>query len=393
MAPKGKKKNQQKKSSGGKNDDKKFVIDTTRDPQELLSEFVAKESGADSRGVKYSSLKGLWEEVLSKSQQQSGSANTANNTNVGEPLTVVQHGSSNNNNSTQYISGEEFVKRVQAKGDATHDIIMDELEDAQPEVKLTVVNVKHDEEEEDKKSETKSANNNNNKEKSDKESASNSNQNQITFQSWYRTSTEYWKDIDASNNGMLGGFAHISDADILGSYRFLIDFLEAKQNTTKRQSAIDFGAGIGRITKLLLAKLFKKVDLVEQNDKFLARARTELEGNGVTHRYLASALQDFKFDAKYDVIWVQWVLLYLTDTDLIEFLRRCKTALSENGVIVVKENCTDKGFVLDVSDCSITRSVDHLRLIFHAAGLTLVREDIQTDFPKKLLPVRMFALK
>lgn len=101
--------------------------------------------------------------------------------------------------------------------------------------------------------------------------------------------------------------------------------------------------------------MFKKVDLVEQNDKFLARARTELEGNGVTHRYLASALQDFKFDAKYDVIWVQWVLLYLTDTDLIEFLRRCKTALSENGVIVVKENCTDKGFVLDVSDCSITR--------------------------------------
>jgi hypothetical protein len=213
MAPKGKKKNQQKKPSGGKNDDKKFVIDTTRDPQELLSEFVAKESGADSRGVKYSSLKGLWEEVLSKSQQQSGSANTANNTNVGEPLTVVQHGSSNNNNdSTQYISGEEFAKRVQAKGDATHDIIMDELEDAQPEVKLTVVNVKHDEEEEDKKSETKSGNNNNNKEKSDKESASNSNQNQITFQSWYRTSTEYWKDIDASNNGMLGGFAHISDA-------------------------------------------------------------------------------------------------------------------------------------------------------------------------------------
>jgi hypothetical protein len=37
--------------------------------------------------------------------------------------------------------------------------------------------------------------------------------------------------------------------------------------------------------------------------------------------------------------------------------------------------------------------VDHLRLIFHAAGLTLVREDTQTDFPKKLLPVRMFALK
>lgn len=209
MAPKGKKKNQPKKASGGKSEDKKFVIDTTRDPQELLSEFVAKESGTDSLGVKYSSLKGLWEDVLSKSQQQNVSANT-NNTNVLEPVTVVQHGSSNN--SAQYISGEEFAKRVHAKGDATHDIIMDELEDAQPEVKLTVVNVKHDEDE-DEKPETKGANNTNTKEKSTKESApSNNKQSQITFQSWYRTSTEYWKDIDASNNGMLGGFAHISDA-------------------------------------------------------------------------------------------------------------------------------------------------------------------------------------
>lgn len=94
---------------------------------------------------------------------------------------------------------------------------------------------------------------------------------------------------------------------------------------------------------------------MEQNDKFLARARTELEGSGATHRYLTSSLQGFTFDAKYDVIWVQWVLLYLTDKDLIEFLKRCKAALAENGVIVVKENCTDKGFVLDTSDCSITR--------------------------------------
>ena len=208
MAPKGKKKNQPKRPSAGKSEDKKFTIDTTRDPLELLSEFIAKESGTDSRGVKYSSLKELWEEVLNKSQQQN--VNTNNNTNQGEALTVVQHGSNNTNSCAQHISGEDFAKRIQAKRDGPQDIVIDELETAQPEVKLSVVNVKHDEDDEEHvKHEAKSG-----KEQTSKVISSSTvpNQNQITFQSWYRTSTEYWKDIDASNNGMLGGFAHISDA-------------------------------------------------------------------------------------------------------------------------------------------------------------------------------------
>ena len=31
--------------------------------------------------------------------------------------------------------------------------------------------------------------------------------------------------------------------------------------------------------------------------------------------------------ARYDVIWAQWVLLYLTDEDLVAFLQRCKKGL------------------------------------------------------------------
>lgn len=26
---------------------------------------------------------------------------------------------------------------------------------------------------------------------------------------------------------------------------------------------------------------------------------------------------------KYDVIWIQWVLGYITDNDLVEFLKKC----------------------------------------------------------------------
>lgn len=41
--------------------------------------------------------------------------------------------------------------------------------------------------------------------------------------------------------------------------------------------ALDCGAGIGRITKNLLIKHFKHVDLVEQNPKFLEVAKISLE--------------------------------------------------------------------------------------------------------------------
>lgn len=41
--------------------------------------------------------------------------------------------------------------------------------------------------------------------------------------------------------------------------------------------ALDCGSGIGRITKNLLVKHFKCVDLVEQNSKFLDAAKAFLE--------------------------------------------------------------------------------------------------------------------
>jgi len=40
--------------------------------------------------------------------------------------------------------------------------------------------------------------------------------------------------------------------------------------------ALDCGAGIGRVSKLVLLPLFKEVDLLEQNPAFLDKAKTYL---------------------------------------------------------------------------------------------------------------------
>lgn len=131
---------------------------------------------------------------------------------------------------------------------------------------------------------------------------------------------------------------------------------------------------------------------MEQNGDFLEKSKTEIDADKAGE-FFVSSLQDFKFDgAPYDCIWIQWVLLYLIDTDLVAFLQRAKKALAPNGIIIVKENHTRSGFFIDNDDNSITRSDAHFKTIFQTAGLKLVKHQTQTDFPKELFPVTMYAL-
>ena len=66
-------------------------------------------------------------------------------------------------------------------------------------------------------------------------------------------------------------------------------------------------------------------------------------------------------ESGFDVVWCQWCLSYMTDADLISFLKRSQTALRKGGAIVVKENvCKDgDGGVPDISfdaeDSSVMR--------------------------------------
>ena len=60
---------------------------------------------------------------------------------------------------------------------------------------------------------------------------------------------------------------------------------------------------------------------------------------------------------RYDLIWMQWCVGYLTDEELVRYLQRCREALDPSaGVIVVKENTSTSGRDLfDDTDSSVTR--------------------------------------
>lgn len=215
----------------------------------------------------------------------------------------------------------------------------------------------------------------------------------------YSQATSYWNGVPATVDGMLGGFGHISSTDISGSDSFL-KWLFNRKDRPGRVRCVDCGAGIGRITQRLLQNHFGKVDLVEQSPDFTAKAREIFAENPKVGDIFCMGLQDFAPDpGTYDVVWVQWVLIYLPDEALVAYFRRMGQALRPNGVLVVKENFTTEDdaepaeTLLDEEDSSVTRPLDYVIKMATEAGLSLVRSVQQQKFPKKLFKVYMLAFR
>ncbi|KAJ0181801.1 hypothetical protein K1T71_002523 [Dendrolimus kikuchii] len=209
----------------------------------------------------------------------------------------------------------------------------------------------------------------------------------------YNKALEYWAEIPATLDGVLGGFGFISQIDIDGSKLFLKSILSSKVSPGN-QLAIDCGAGIGRITKDLLIPHFDLVDAVEPDEKFINTIKSFVGDNSTKIGMLYNlSLQEFAPVKKYDVIWNQWVLGYLKNEDLVSYLIRCRNALNTNGVIVIKENVTSSGISeTDDVDSSVTRSLKQYLRIFKESGLKRVKQCKQTNFPNGIYPVYMFAL-
>lgn len=212
---------------------------------------------------------------------------------------------------------------------------------------------------------------------------------------FYCKAKKYWKDVPPTVDGMLGGYGHISSIDINGSKKFLQRFLRDGPHKTGNLCALDCGAGIGRITKRLLLPLFKTVDMVDVTDEFLSKAKSFLGEDGKRiGDYFCCGLQDFVPEPnRYDVIWIQWVIGHLTDSHLVDFLKRCKASLRPNGLIVIKDNMAHEGVIMDEVDSSICRDMDLVRRLVRQAGLAVLAQERQENFPEEIYHVYSIAMR
>ncbi|CAJ1444552.1 unnamed protein product [Effrenium voratum] len=206
---------------------------------------------------------------------------------------------------------------------------------------------------------------------------------------WYSRSMQFWAQQEVSCSGVLGGRPDTHLPDLHASEAFLDGVLRQRQ--TRLQTALDCGAGVGRLAEALLLPRVETVDLLEPSGALLEAAR-HLPARHFLQRPLQSRE---KLPDSYDLIWVQWVLLYLTDADLVAVLRRLRKALRPGGCLVVKENVLlnrSAGLVHE-RDSSLTRTDGHFRRLFAEAQLTLRCSAAQEPWPSELLPVMMYALE
>ncbi|KAJ5369640.1 Alpha N-terminal protein methyltransferase 1 [Penicillium cosmopolitanum] len=224
----------------------------------------------------------------------------------------------------------------------------------------------------------------------------------------HEASIKYWSSLPSTNSnmlGMLGTYPWYTRIELQGSKSFLTKvrrLLPGLPTSGKFALGADCGAGVGRVTEGFLSHVCEVVDAVEPVKKFTdVLANSQLKTDGVVGDIYTVGLENWypeKLEKKYDLIWTQWCVGHLTDAQLIDYIARCRTSLAESGLVVLKENLSTDPRGLDMfdeEDSSVTRTDEKFRQIFEAAGMDVIKSEIQTGFPKqfKLLPVKSYALR
>eukprot|EP00928_Gymnodinium_smaydae_P025821 TRINITY_DN2045_c1_g2_i1.p2 TRINITY_DN2045_c1_g2~~TRINITY_DN2045_c1_g2_i1.p2 ORF type:complete len:309 (-),score=68.49 TRINITY_DN2045_c1_g2_i1:304-1230(-) len=206
---------------------------------------------------------------------------------------------------------------------------------------------------------------------------------------WRRAQLGYWRRKEASTEAVTGVPPRCRAADARES----LDFLKKLRALSARGVAggstweriLDCGAGVGRNTADVLLRLpdISSVDLLEPAPRLRKQARALLQGRAGVGRFFAQPLQEFCASAAYDLVWMEWVLMYVPDADVVDFLRRCRLRLAPGGAIAVKENYETAAVEdeVDPEDFCVTRRVSHFEALFKEAGLRIVLKRRQKDWP------------
>ncbi|XP_016557978.2 alpha N-terminal protein methyltransferase 1 isoform X2 [Capsicum annuum] len=186
---------------------------------------------------------------------------------------------------------------------------------------------------------------------------------------WYNKGIKYWQGVEATMDGVLGGYGHVNAADIKASEDFLNAILAERfpdAGRGRRLVALDCGSGIGRVTKNLLIRYFNEVDLLEPVLHFLESARVNLAPENLMVSELHKA-------ANFYCVPLQ-------------------VGLKPGGLFILKENIARTGFVLDNEDKSLTRSDSYFKELFNQCGLYIYKMKDQKEFPDELFAVKIYAL-
>lgn len=142
----------------------------------------------------------------------------------------------------------------------------------------------------------------------------------------------YWCKQDANPMGMLLSaeameFEHLEREEMLG----YLPEIHGK-------SVLELGAGIGRYTQYF-ASVAQTVDAVEFVEKFVEANRLRNSQYENVDFHCADAMSvKFKNDS-FDLVFVNWLMMYLSDENVHTLIKRIAQWLKPNGLFFIRESC------------------------------------------------------
>lgn len=214
---------------------------------------------------------------------------------------------------------------------------------------------------------------------------------------WYVESRFYWSVQEPTAESMCQGTDELSTIDL--RYTFSVLTLLRSEGRIKGGRAADCGGGIGRVAFQVLSHFFDRIDIIDPIPHFLLKAREFMEKD-IPVNVIQMGLEEWKPATTYDAFFIQWTLCYLTDADVVAFLKRCRENATPKCAFIIKENVAGLNLKSDKAEYeyypdknALCRTYPHFLQLFREAGLMLEEYRVQPNWPKDSLTVVMFILK
>jgi len=222
----------------------------------------------------------------------------------------------------------------------------------------------------------------------------------------YAKVNRYWGEVTPSINGpyMMDGFGFPASA---GKFRFLAESRIVQRLTfdVKRDGAVlDLGSGIG-VWAEYFASRFSLVTAIEGSRVLFE----SLQKRCATHTNLQSIHGDvmrFKPNARYDLIFLGGLLMYLNEKDVAALLGKLFQCLEPGGIILCRESTVRGNSLTLKGDYQVVyRSVSTYKNIFAHCGLIVrnvernepyVLIEMGSEFVekwKKIVPIKFQLLR
>lgn len=144
---------------------------------------------------------------------------------------------------------------------------------------------------------------------------------------------DFWKARSADAKGMCLNeeASEFDEAEKNEIYSYLPDI--------SSKTILELGAGIGRFTGFFALLAFKVV-AVDFSEKFIKKNK-ETNSNYSNITYMTRNAMDLDFNkASFDLIFMNWMLMYLSDDETRFLAARIQNWLKLNGKVFLRESCT-----------------------------------------------------